>query len=172
MSLEIKTDASNYLESFRLTNAKKSDDHNILISEVDQEANNTESIHLKHSIQTYDKNKETYVNEDAQCISVTDEDVHLWVNDDFIIIWSCALKTNLFTREGPDADGAVIMAWFPPRLELVKVDIKEVMARLKVVAEKYLGPPTIEVLNIDWTQGPQYLNGDPDSMFDCVMPRG
>lgn len=141
-----------------------------MISEVDKEATNTESIHLKNSVQTYDKNKDTYVPEDASCISVKKEEVYLWVDENFIIIWSCTKETNQFARTSPYSDGAVIMGWFPPKEG--QVDIKEVMARLKVVAEKYLGPNILVNFNIDWIQGPQSSDNGPISMFVCVQFRG
>lgn len=152
--LETRTNDSDFLENFRLV---KIGSRSFLEAVVDKEVMDKDSITLRNTI--YNFNNPVSV---ATCHPELQEEIRMWVEKKFIIIWSCV-------GDEREHDEAVMFGTFVNMgvyvHDLPEEDYKQMMQVLKVVAGKYMSQGVIE--SIDWDQGSARRSRGPGDMYPC-----
>lgn len=152
--LETRSNDSDFLENFRLV---KIGSRSFLEAVVDKEVTDKDSITLRSTI--YNFNNPVSV---ATCHPELQEEIRMWVEKKFIIIWSCV-------GDEEEHDEAVMFGTFVNMgvyvHDLPEEDYKQMMQVLKVVAGKYMSQGVIE--SIDWDQGSARRSRGPGDMYPC-----
>lgn len=108
-------------------------------------------------LQVFESNKK--IQPEKQCHETITEDVRLWEDTDFIIIWSCVEREDLTTH-----DEAVSM--FSNLYGRDGPDIDITLRQLNETARKYLSGLILE--EIDWSPYTGFTNLTVPSPVDCL----